>query len=67
MRRIGGEEVLEYEVSGAEKKAVQMLPGYTHELVNLSDREDMITVIWANESFDPEFPDTFYEIVSEDA
>lgn len=67
MRRIGGEEVLVYEVSGAEVKAVQMLPGYTHELVNLSDREDLITVIWANESFDPEFPDTFYEIVSEDA
>lgn len=67
MRRIGGEEVLEYEVTGAEIKAVQMLPGYTHELVNLSDREDMITVIWANEPFDPDFPDTFYESVSGDA
>lgn len=67
MRRIGGEEVLEYEVTGAEIKAVQMLPGYTHELVNLSDREDMVTVIWANEPFDPDFPDTFYESVREDA
>lgn len=66
MRRIGGEEVLEYEVTGAEIKAVQMLPGYTHELVNLSDRENLVTVIWANEPFDPNYPDTFQEIVRED-
>ena len=67
LRRVDSDEVLEFEVSGEKIEAVQMLPGYTHELVNLSDREDLITVIWANEPFDPDFPDTFYEIVGEDA
>jgi UDP-2-acetamido-2,6-beta-L-arabino-hexul-4-ose reductase len=55
--------VIEYEVSGEKMEAYQMLPGYTHNLINLSDTEDLVTIVWANESFDPEHPDTFYEKV----
>lgn len=62
-RRIGSDEVMEFEVSGAEIKAVQMLPGYTHNIINLSDTEDLVTVMWANEPFDPVRPDTFFEQV----
>ncbi len=61
MRNINGEEILSYEVSGKAIKAVQMLPGYTHEITNLSDSEDLVTVMWANELFDPAHPDTFFE------
>ena len=64
-RRLDSDEVLEFEVSGAEIKAVHMLPGYTHEIVNLSDTEDLVTVMWANESFDPERPDTYSEPVKQ--
>ena len=62
-RRIGSEEVLEFEVSGDRIQAVQMLPGYTHNIINLSETENLVTVMWANESFDPARPDTFSEPV----
>ena len=62
-RKIGTGEVIEFEVSGDKIKAVHMLPGYTHNIINLSDTEDLVTVMWANEQFDPNRPDTFFEIV----
>lgn len=62
-RRIGSEEVLEFEVSGERMEAVHMLPGYTHSIVNLSETEDLVTVMWANEPFDGLRPDTFREEV----
>lgn len=55
--------MLRFEVSGEEIKAVHMLPGYTHNIINLSDTENLVTVMWANERFDPEKPDTFGEKV----
>ncbi len=63
MRKIGTDEVLNFEVSGEKIEAVHMLPGYTHNIINLSDTEDLVTVMWANECFDPSKPDTFYEEV----
>ena len=63
MRKIGGDEVLNFEVSGEKIEAVHMLPGYTHNIINLSDTEDLVTVMWANEQFDPNKPDTFFEVV----
>jgi len=63
MRKIGSDEVLNFEVSGEKIEAVHMLPGYTHNIINLSDTEDLVTVMWANEQFDPEKPDTFFEKV----
>ena len=62
-RRIGTDEVLEFEVSGDKIEAVHMLPGYTHNIINLSEAENLVTVMWANELFDPEKPDTFGEKV----
>jgi UDP-2-acetamido-2,6-beta-L-arabino-hexul-4-ose reductase len=62
-RRIGTDEIIEFEVSGERIQAVHMLPGYTHNIINLSDTQDLVTVMWANEVFDPEHPDTFYEPV----
>lgn len=62
-RKIGTDEVLRFYVSGEKHEAVHMLPGYTHNIINLSDTEDLVTVMWANESFDPNKPDTFYEEV----
>ena len=62
-RKIGTDEVLNFEVSGDKIEAVHMLPGYTHNIINLSDTEDLVTVMWANENFNPEKPDTFFEIV----
>ena len=62
-RKIGTDEVLEYRVSGEKIQAVHMLPGYTHNIINLSDTENLVTVMWANESFDPAKPDTFFEPV----
>ena len=62
-RRIGSDEVLEFRVSGEKIEAVHMLPGYTHNIINLSDSEDLVTLMWANESFDPNHPDTFFEVV----
>jgi len=63
MRKIGSDEVLNYYVSGEKIQAVHMLPGYTHNIINLSDTEDLVTVMWANELFDPQKPDTFFEVV----
>ena len=63
MRRIGSGDVVEFRVSGREMQAVHMLPGYTHNIINLSDTNDLVTVMWANEPFDPSHPDTFYEEV----
>lgn len=62
-RRIGSDEVLNFEVSGDKIEAVHMLPGYTHNIINLSDTENLVTVMWANEQFDPKHPDTFFELV----
>ncbi len=62
-RKIGSDELLEFEVSGEKIQAVHMLPGYTHNIINLSETENLVTVMWANELFDPEHPDTFFEEV----
>jgi len=62
-RKIGSDKVIEFEVSGDKIEAIHMLPGYTHNLINLSETEKLVTVMWANEEFDPERPDTFFEIV----
>lgn len=62
-RRIGSDEVLNFEVSGEKIEAVHMLPGFTHNIINLSDTEDLVTLMWANECFDPNRPDTFFEVV----
>ena len=62
-RKIGTDEVIEFEGSGEKIEAVHMLPGYTHNIINLSDTEDLVTVMWANESFDPRRPDTYFETV----
>lgn len=62
-RKIGSDEVIEFEVSGDKIEAVHMLPGYTHNIINLSQTENLVTVMWANESFDPNKPDTFFEVV----
>ena len=62
-RRIGSDEVLNFEVSGEEIKAVHMLPGYTHNIINLSETEPLVTLMWANELFDPNRPDTYFEPV----
>jgi UDP-2-acetamido-2,6-beta-L-arabino-hexul-4-ose reductase len=62
-RKIGTDEILSFEVNGDEIKAVHMLPGYTHNIINLSDTENLITVMWANEQFNQNHPDTFGEPV----
>jgi len=62
-RKVGSEEVLNFEVSGERIEAIHMLPGYTHNIINLSDTDDLVTVMWANECFDPGKPDTFFEKV----
>ena len=62
-RRIDTDEVLSFEVSGEKIEAVHMLPGYTHNITNLSETENLVTVMWANEQFDPQNPDTYYEEV----
>lgn len=58
-RRVGSDEVLDFEVSGENIEAVHMLPGYTHNIINLSETENLVTLMWANEKFDPNHPDTF--------
>ncbi len=62
-RKVGTEEVLNFEVSGDKIEAVHMLPGYTHNIINLSDTENLVTVMWANELLDPNKPDTYFEVV----
>ncbi|MBD9177894.1 MAG: 3'-5' exonuclease [Odoribacter splanchnicus] len=58
-----GEEVINFEVSGEKMEVVEMIPGYTHNIINLSDTEDLVTFMWCNECFDPERPDTYFEKV----
>ena len=65
-RKIGTDEILEFYVSGEKIEAVHMLPGYTHNIINLSDTEDLITLMWVNENFDKNRPDTFFEKVEVD-
>lgn len=62
-RRLDTDEILEFEVSGERIEAVHMLPGYTHNIINLSDTENLVTLMWANEQFDPAKPDTYSETV----
>lgn len=62
-RKLGTDEVFEFKVSGEKIEAVHMLPGYTHNIINLSETEDLVTVMWANEQFDPNHPDTYFEKV----
>ncbi len=62
-RKVGTDEVLNFEVSGDKIEAVHMLPGYTHNIINLSDTEDLVTVMYCNECFDPNRPDTYFEVV----
>lgn len=62
-RKIGTDEVIEFEVTGEKIETIHMLPGYTHNIINLSDTENLVTVMWANEQFDPNHPDTFFEKV----
>ena len=62
-RRIGTDDIYEFEVSGEKIQAVHMLPGYTHNIINLSETENLVTVMWANEPFDINHPDTFFEKV----
>ena len=69
LRKIGEDEngnpypVVNYEVNGDDITVVDMIPGYTHNIINLSETENLVTVMWANEPFDPEHPDTFGETV----
>ena len=62
-RKIGSDEVLRFYVNGEKPQAVHMLPGHTHNIINLSDTNDLVTLMWANEQFDPSHPDTFFEKV----
>ena len=62
-RNLNTDEVMEVEVSGEKIEAVHMLPGYTHNIINLSETENLVTVMWANEAFDPNHPDTYFEEV----
>ncbi|CVH75801.1 putative epimerase/dehydratase [Clostridiales bacterium CHKCI006] len=62
-REIGTDDIIEFEVSGEKIQAVHMIPGWTHNIINLSETEDLVTIMWANEIFDPNHPDTFYEEV----
>ena len=62
-RQVGSDEVRNFEVSGERIEAVHMLPGYTHNIINLSDTQDLVTLMWANELFDPSRPDTYFEEV----
>ncbi len=63
LRKEGSDEVINYEVSGDKIQAVYMLPGYTHNIINLSDSEDLVTVMYCNEVFNPNRPDTFFDPV----
>lgn len=63
LRKIGTNEIVEYKVSGEEITVVDMIPGYTHNIINLSETENLVTVMWCNECFNPERPDTFFEEV----
>ena len=62
-RKIGTDEVVEFEVTGDKIQAIHMIPGWTHNIINLSETDNLVTVMWANEQFDLERPDTFGENV----
>lgn len=62
-RKIGTDEIIEFDVNGDNIQAVHMLPGYTHNIINLSDTEELVTVMYCNECFNPNHPDTFHENV----
>jgi UDP-2-acetamido-2,6-beta-L-arabino-hexul-4-ose reductase len=64
-RKIGTDEVIEFEVSGDNIQCIHMLPGYTHNIINLSETENLVTVMYCNEIFDPNHPDTYFEKVKE--
>ncbi len=63
LRKIGTDDIINYEVNGDEITVVDMIPGYTHNIINLSDTEDLVTIMWCNECFNPEKPDTYFEEV----
>ena len=63
LRKLDTDAVTEFRVNGNHLHVVDMIPGYTHSIVNLSDTEDLVTLMWANEPFDPQRPDTFYQEV----
>ena len=63
LRKIGANEIVEYRVSGKEMTVVDMIPGYTHNIINTSETENLVTVMWCNECFNPEKPDTYFEEV----
>lgn len=63
LRKIGTDEVLNFEVSGEKIEVVEMIPGYTHNIINLSDTEDLVTFMWCNECFNSNKPDTYFEKV----
>ena len=65
LRKEGTDEIWNYEVSGEKIQAVQMLPGYTHNIINLSDHEDLVTVMYCNERFNPNRPDTYFDPVAQ--
>lgn len=62
-RKLGSDEILNFEVSGEKIEAIHMLPGYVHNIINLSETEDLVTLMWANEPFDPEHPDCYGETI----
>ena len=62
-RKIGDDKVIEYKVSGDKLEVIDIPTGYTHNIINIGDT-DMVTVMWANELFDPDHPDTYYEEVN---
>ena len=63
LRKIGTDEIVEYKVNGKEMTIVDMIPGYTHNIINTSETENLVTVMWCNECFNPEKPDTYFEEV----
>ncbi len=63
LRKIGTDEIVEYKVSGKEMTVVDMIPGYTHNIINTSETENLVTVMWCNECFNPDKPDTYFEEV----
>ena len=62
-RKIGSDEVLRFEASSKKIEAIHILPGFTHKIINLSETDDLVTLMWANEQFNPNKPDTFFEVV----
>lgn len=65
LRKIGTDEIIDFEVSGDRMEVVEMIPGYTHNIINLSETEELVTFIWCNECFNPNRPDTYFEKVND--